>query len=94
MFGDVAVRLLKLMGRSGDVPGAILPEDIPRALKYLKTALAEEEMEAADIPDASEEANVEFIDEPVSLGNRAFPLIELLEAAAAEDVPAMWEART
>ena len=29
MFGDVAKSLLKLMGQSGDVPGAILGKDIP-----------------------------------------------------------------
>ena len=28
MFGDVAVTLLKMMGQSGAVPGAIRPEDM------------------------------------------------------------------
>ena len=28
MFGDVAIHLLKLMGHSGTVPGAIVAEDV------------------------------------------------------------------
>jgi Domain of unknown function (DUF1840) len=32
MFGDVAVTLLKLMGHSGTVPGALLADQIPSAL--------------------------------------------------------------
>ena len=38
MFGDVAVRLLKLMGHSGTVPGAILAEDVQAALECLVAA--------------------------------------------------------
>mgnify|MGYP000668141875 CR=1 FL=1 len=51
MFGDVALKLLKLMGRSGRVPGAILPEDIPEALQRLRAGIAAEEAGAADAPD-------------------------------------------
>ena len=36
MFGDVAVPLLKAMGHSGTVPGALLAADIPAALALLK----------------------------------------------------------
>lgn len=90
MFGDVATKLLELMGRSGKVPGAILPEDIPGALERLKTALSDEDSEA-EIAEAGQDDDTGFIDEPVSLAKRALPLIELLEAAVAEDVPAMWE---
>ncbi len=93
MFGDVATKLLKLMGRSGNVPGAILPEDIPGALKRLNTALAEEGSEV-ETAETDQDEDVEFIDEPVSLAKRAIPLIELLEAAITEDVPVMWEARS
>jgi hypothetical protein len=40
MFGDVAVTLIKLMGHSGAVPSALMPEDIPEALERLKAAVA------------------------------------------------------
>jgi len=44
MFGDVAVRMLKLMGHSGTVPGALLAEDIPAALARLRSAMASEDI--------------------------------------------------
>ena len=84
MFGDVAIHLLKLMGHSGTVPSAILPEDIPAALERLRAGLAAEPAAADDTPNEQGEP-------PVSLKNRAFPLIELLEAAVREHVPVRWE---
>ena len=86
MFGDVAIRLLKLMGHSGTVPSAILPEDIPAALERLRAGIEAGEHSAADDTPSNEQG-----EPPVSLKNRAFPLIELLEAAARADVPVRWE---
>lgn len=93
MFGDVAVELLKLMGLSGTVPGALRPEDIPGALHRLREGLSRQPSAAPGAPENREDDDDEFIDQPVSLGKRAFPLIEALEAAAAEDVAVSWEAR-
>ena len=45
MFGDVAVRLLKMMGHSGTVPSAIRADDVPAALERLKAALAADKAE-------------------------------------------------
>ena len=76
MFGDVAVRLLKMMGHSGTVPSALLAEDIQAALERLQAAI---EAEGDD-------------DEPaVSLPHRALPLIELLKAAAKAKCNVMWD---
>jgi len=83
MFGDVAVTLLKMMGHSGEVPGALLAEDIPAALHKLRTALAAAEPEVAGKGDDDAP--------PVSLSLRAMPLIELLEAALKEDTPVVWD---
>jgi len=91
MFGDIAVRLLKLMGHSGTVPSAMNAEDIPQALERLHKALGAIEAEAAETPQDDNEPAREFIDEPVSLRNRAFPLVELFEAAAAADESVMWD---
>ena len=88
MFGDVAVKLLKLMGQSGHVPGAIIPEDIPDALQRLRKGIAVEEAAATEEP-ATDVENEEG-GQHVSLRNRAFPLIELLEAAEEENAPVMW----
>jgi hypothetical protein len=87
MFGDVAIKLLKLMGHSGTVPSAIEPEDIPAALTRLKKAIAMEEMTSADEGENDDDDPEE---EHVSLRNRALPLIQLLEAAEREKVTVMW----
>jgi hypothetical protein len=84
MFGDVAVRLLKMMGHSGTVPGALMPEDIPAALERLKAALAKTE-QVAPAGQADED------EPPVSLSHRALPLIDLLEAAARQQTQVMWD---
>jgi len=86
MFGDVAVRLLKLMGHSGTVPGALLAEDIPAALARLEAAIeAEKQLPEPQAPEAED-------DEPaVSLPHRALPLIELLKAAAKAECNVMWD---
>jgi hypothetical protein len=40
LFGNVALQLIRLMGHSGSVPGAILAENVPEALMRLRTAIA------------------------------------------------------
>ena len=81
MFGDVALRLLALMGRRDTVPSAIEAEDIPAALKQLRAGLEGQ----ADAP-AEGGTAAEDEESKVTLGTRAGPLIEMLEAAAEEDV--------
>jgi hypothetical protein len=86
MFGDVAVRLLKLMGHGGTVPGALLAEDVPAALERLEAAIEVEKQ--APAPEASE---AEDDEPPVPLPHRALPLIELLKAAAKAKCNVMWD---
>jgi hypothetical protein len=88
MFGDVGLKLLKMMGRRGTVPSAIGAEDIPAALALLRKAVADADAALEDQPPHDEEEGEE---RPVSLHNRAVPLIEMLEAAQREGVPVMWE---
>jgi hypothetical protein len=94
MFGDVAVRLLGLMGHSGVVPSAIAAEDVPEALRRLRAAVGSQS--AADVDtDFGNGGQNDDIDESgrvrVSLRLRALPLIELLEAAARENVAVTWD---
>jgi hypothetical protein len=84
MFGDVALALLKMMGHSPNVPGAILAADVPAALALLKAALAV----ARTLPPAADPDE----DEPVvSMVHRALPLVELLEAAIKAGANVMWK---
>ena len=89
MFGNVAVSLLKLMGHSGTVPGALIAADVPRALERLRAGVAVHGDTPAPANDDSSEREE---DEPVvRLSQRALPLIELLEAAVKEECDVMWD---
>lgn len=84
MFGDVALAMLKTMGHSTTVPGAILAEDVPAALSRLRAAI--------DAEKASPFVEDKDADEPVvSLAHRALPLIDLLAAAAKAESNVMWK---
>jgi hypothetical protein len=88
MFGDVAIRLIKMMGHSGTVPSALLAKDVQAALDHLKTAIKADQQQTPEPETAEDEER----DEPaVSLSNRALPLIELLDAAAKADCDVMWD---
>jgi len=88
MFGDVAKALIKLMGHSGSIPGAILAEDVPAALAKLRAAVEHN-------PDAPLNPHRDDDDTPsgesVSLSKRALPLLELLEAAVRDEKNVMWD---
>jgi hypothetical protein len=94
MFGDVALTLLKLMGQSGRVPGALLASDIPVALERLKAAVAEHPHDSLDpAPRAGvrQSQDDEGAGRHVSLANRALPLIDLLTKAAERGKNVIWE---
>lgn len=83
MFEEVASTLLRKMGHSGTVPGAILAEDIPLALQRLQSGL-----EAEDVSENQQDDEEEPV---VSLSRRAYPLIKMLEAARNEGCEVMWD---
>lgn len=87
MFGDVALQLLKMMGRDDTVPSAFYAEDVQSALQRLKAALDQ----AHSTPSPNVLSEDEGDEATVSLSHRALPLIELLEAAVLEKGAVMWE---
>jgi len=90
MFGDVAITLIKLMGHSGRVPGALLAADIPSALACLEAAVSEYPDLPLD-PTTTNAAPAGDAGQHVSLAHRAMPLIALLKAAGADGETVMWE---
>jgi hypothetical protein len=84
MFGEVAVELLKLMGQTGALPGALLAADIPAAVQRLRSAV--DRQPAAKSDDSKEDGEPK-----VGLRQRAFPLIELLERAAKGGADVIWD---
>ena len=87
MFGDVALHLLKLMGHSATVPGALVADDVPAALERLQAALEADQQSPQTPPSQQDEDD----EPPVSLAHRALPLIELLRAAAKARHNVMWD---
>ena len=86
MFGEIATKLLRMMGQSGAIPGAILAQDIPPALDRLRQAVSGEREPAAD-KKAGDDGEPQ-----VGIKQRAFPLIDLLERAAKQGADVVWDA--
>jgi hypothetical protein len=86
MFDDVARKLLELMGMSGAIPGALKAEDVPGALERLQQALKKPPSFV------SERDHNEVEGQPVNFANRAYPLVQLLSAAAKRGEHVIWSA--
>jgi len=85
MFGDVGQKMLEMMAFGNMVPGSIDAADVPRALQNLRAALAK-------LPSPVETDGGDDDDPPaIGLYTRALPLIELLEAAIADETYVSWE---
>ena len=85
LFGYVALSLLKMMGHSATIPGAILAADVPEALSRLTSAI---NAEKASPPDDKDEDRDES---EMSMAQRSLPLINLLTAAAKANSNVMWK---
>ena len=92
LFGDVAISLLKMAGHSGTVPSALLAADIPATIAKLKQGLAV--VAPAEKKKSATQADFEDEHTPprVELATRAQPLLQLLEASAAQGCDVTWEA--
>jgi hypothetical protein len=94
MHGDVATALLRAMGHTGTVPGAILAADLPDALTRLQRFI-ETSGDASPTPappPADDGDDDEREREPVvTLRMRALPLQDMLRTAIARDSDLMWE---
>jgi hypothetical protein len=94
LHGDAAVTLLKAMGHSGTVPGAILAADLPDALALLRRKLDEDAKAAprpSPAPVAAAEDDEQEREPPVSLRMRSVPFIDMVETAIRRGSDLMWE---
>ena len=94
MHGEAALALLRGMGHSGSVPGAILSSDLPDALVRLERTL-EASGDTVPVPPAppapGEGADAPERDPPVTLRTRAVPLVDLLRIAISRGSDLMWD---
>jgi hypothetical protein len=94
MFGDVAQRMMKLMGKEADAKGIVTVEQLPAAIAQLKAAIEADKTERAgkqdeDLPQF--EIGDGGIKRPyVALAQRAAPLLELLEWSLKKKKPVVW----
>jgi hypothetical protein len=93
MHGEAAIALLRAMGHTGTVPGAILAADLPDASARLERALeVAGDSNPTPAPPSERDDEDEQEREPViTLRKRALPLIDMLRTAIARDSDLMWE---
>jgi len=94
MFAETARRIFDILGKDDTPRGVITAEQVPDALTRL-TAAVEDEKEALRAAqqerDEAERRGDEAIGaRAVTLGQRAFPLIEMLRAAQKKKADVTW----
>jgi len=87
MFYDVAKRLFKMIGYNEAESGVIRSEDTLEVLLRLKKAIEVDK----DQPILENCQSDDSKEQTVNIAHRAYPLIEMLEAAAKEKCDVMWE---
>ncbi len=99
MFGDIAKRLITLLGKDpDDGKGIVTVEQIPEAIARLKAAIEEDRQRQAELErgrtedddEADKEAGRSGMNAPVGLAQRAWPLLNMLEESQREGTPVVW----
>lgn len=97
MLDRHAEALLQRLGKTAKAAGTLTPAEMPQALVVLRAIEDPRDVQAAAPMAAESDADADapaptlsFQDEPVSLRQRAVPLIRLIEQAQAESKPIVW----
>lgn len=95
MFAETARRIFEILGRSEAPRGVITAEQVPDALRRLEAAVEQEKADIKARAEATDQDDRRGTDgpaapAPITLGQRAFPLIEMLRAAAKRNVDITW----
>jgi hypothetical protein len=97
MFGDVAQRMMKLMGKDVTDKGIVTVEQLPEAIARLKAAIEEDKQQRAglqeeDLPrtEPDRSGGAQSSRPFVTLTQRAVPLLVLLEWSLKKKKPVVW----
>jgi len=96
MFAEVARKLLAIVGKDPeDAKGIITVAQLPDAIARLNAAIEEDKarqtMQRAEKEEEEDaEAGRTGIAAPVSLAQRAWPLLDMLQLSRKESVPVVW----
>ncbi|QYY31754.1 MULTISPECIES: DUF1840 domain-containing protein [Cupriavidus] len=89
MMRDLAVTLMGIIGKHLGERGVITVEELPRAIQKLEAAVSDAKRthpaEAAVDGKHDEEE-----EEPLHLGQRAYPFLDMLRASQREGVDVLW----
>ena len=94
LLGRSGERLLRAIGKSPASRGLISNEEMPLALELLDAAIEEEDATSSSSSEPSESDGPDprgAADERVSLRQRAWPLIEMIERCHASGDDIVWE---
>ena len=91
MMGPTGDKVLGLIGKSASAQGIIEPAQMPSAIQALADAIAADDAaRAANAQDGDDEAASSGARDPISLRQRAWPLVEMMKRAHAADAPITW----
>ena len=95
MFAETARRLLTIVGKADSDRGVIRADEVGDALNRLTAAVEQEKVELSEarayreVEERTGDAHSERV-VPITLGQRAFPLIGMLRAAQKKQVDVTW----
>ena len=94
MFGDVAQRLMKIMGKEVGAKGIVTVEQLSDAITRIEAAVADDKAQYANVAEEDRpvsEPGPRGENRPfVSLSQRAVPLLELLRWSLKKKKPMTW----
>jgi hypothetical protein len=95
MFAETARRIFEIIGKAEAPRGVITTEQVPDALARLQAAVDAERAQLKAAAEQSEAAERRGDDDAgaaraITLGQRAFPLLEMLRAAQKKKVDVTW----
>lgn len=94
MYADAAGQLLRLINKDTTALGSFLQPEMLAASLRLREAIKQLEEGNQPLAEEEEGKKVHFMDKPVSLSQRAWPLIDMLERTSrgGEKANILWEA--
>ncbi|MBP0631991.1 MULTISPECIES: DUF1840 domain-containing protein [unclassified Cupriavidus] len=91
MMKDLAITLLGIIGKHLGERGVITVEELPRAIQKLEAAVADARRDhPANSAVEEGTAAAEDEEEPLHLGQRAYPFLDMLRASQREGTNVLW----
>jgi hypothetical protein len=96
MFAETAQRIFEIVGKAAAPRGVLTAAEVPAALERLHAAVEDEKARLKTAAQAQRDAGGNPADDDaavargVTLGQRAFPLLEMLRAAQRKSVEVTW----